>query len=59
MTLHFSYEIIFHVGGLKLAMIDIASPSLKVIHFFFSLQIITGFSFLCARAPFVLLKQPQ
>ena len=34
MTLHLSYEIIFHVGGLKLAMIDIASPPLKVIHFF-------------------------
>lgn len=34
MTLHLSYEIIFHVGGLKLAMIDIASPSLKVMEFF-------------------------
>lgn len=34
MTLHLSYEIIFHVGGLKLAVIDIASSRLKVIHFF-------------------------
>lgn len=34
MTLHLSYEIIFHVGGLKLAMIDIASSRLKVIQFF-------------------------
>lgn len=34
MTLHLSYEIIFHVGGLKLAVIDIASPRLKVIQFF-------------------------
>lgn len=34
MTLHLSYEIIFHVGGLKLAVIDIASSSLKVIQFF-------------------------
>lgn len=33
MTLHLSYEIIFHVGGLKLAMIDIASCRLKVIQF--------------------------
>lgn len=31
MTLHLSYEIIFHVGGLKLAVIDIASARLKVI----------------------------
>lgn len=34
MTLHLSYEIIFHVGGLKLAVIDIASSLLKVIQFF-------------------------
>lgn len=34
MTLHLSYEIIFHVGGLKLAVIDIASSRLKVIQFF-------------------------
>lgn len=34
MTLHLSYEIIFHVGGLKLAVIDIASSHLKVIQFF-------------------------
>lgn len=34
MTLHLSYEIIFHVGGLKLAVIDIASARLKVIQFF-------------------------
>lgn len=34
MTLHLSYEIIFHVGGLKLAVIDIASTRLKVIQFF-------------------------
>lgn len=34
MTLHLSYEIIFHVGGLKLAVIDIASSPLKVIQFF-------------------------
>lgn len=34
MTLHLSYEIIFHVGGLKLAVIDIASLPLKVIQFF-------------------------
>lgn len=34
MTLHLSYEIIFHVGGLKLAVIDIASRRLKVIQFF-------------------------
>ena len=34
MTLHLSYEIIFHVGGLKLAEIDIASPRLKVILLF-------------------------
>lgn len=33
MTLHLSYEIIFHVGGLKLAVIDIASSRLKVIQF--------------------------
>ena len=34
MTPHLSYEIIFHVGGLKLAVIDIASVCLKVIQFF-------------------------
>lgn len=34
MTLHLSYEIIFHDGGLKLAVIDIASSRLKVIQFF-------------------------
>lgn len=34
MTLHLSYEIIFHVGGLKLVVIDIASSRLKVIQFF-------------------------
>lgn len=34
MTLHLSYEIIFHVGGLKLPVIDIASRRLKVIQFF-------------------------
>lgn len=34
MTLHLSYEIIFHVGGLKLAVIDIACTRLKVIQFF-------------------------
>lgn len=33
MTLHLSYEIIFHVGSLKLAVIDIASSRLKVIQF--------------------------
>lgn len=34
MTSHLSYEIIFHVGGPKLAEIDTASAGLKVIHFF-------------------------
>ena len=34
MTPHLSYEIIFHVGSLKLAVIDIASLRLKVIQFF-------------------------
>lgn len=32
MTPHLSYEIIFHVGGLKLAVIDITCSCLKVIH---------------------------
>ncbi len=34
MTPHLSYEIIFHVGGLKLAEIDTMSPGLKVTLFF-------------------------
>ena len=46
MTLHLSYEIIFHVGGLKLAVIDIASSCLKVIQFFLDNRKIV---FLCVQ----------
>lgn len=52
MTPHLSYEIIFHVGGLKLAEIDTMSPGLKVTLF---LSLITEIAslwpaFLCPSA---------
>lgn len=52
MTPHLSYEIIFHVGGLKLAEIDTMSPGLKVTFF---LSLITEIAslwpaFLCPSA---------
>ena len=53
MTLHLSYEIIFHVGGLKLAVIDIASSLLKVSQFFLDNRKIV---FLCPAL--VLQKDP-
>lgn len=49
MTLHLSYEIIFHVGGLKLDEIDTLSPGLKAI--FFKKLLITEITFSLSSVP--------